>query len=167
MAPLYLSLSWVLTVSYQLFTETAVQSVVGWINLWQPTAASWLIANMGTLVFVYAFTWVFVLSSVIPSLILGKERSILAQYIVVLTLSLIAFFMADFLRFLGVIDINSIFAVAVFLKNPVVAVFYLSLPYLVMIALDVRSRRKNKKLAKTAIHLSEASIINETSPVNQ
>jgi hypothetical protein len=40
MAPLYLSLSWVLTVTYQLFTDTAVKAIATFINLFWPAAGA-------------------------------------------------------------------------------------------------------------------------------
>jgi hypothetical protein len=142
LAPTYLAVSWVLTVSYQLFTDTAVKSIATNINLVLPAVGSWLNSNIQTIVFVYAFTWIFVLSSVIPSVILGKQRGTLVQYAVVLTLTLIAFFMGDILQTIAGIRIEQIFEAVAFLKNPIVAGFYLSAPFLFMIVLDIRSRRK-------------------------
>jgi len=40
LAPLYLSFSWVLTVSYQLFTDTAVKAIATYINLFSPAAGA-------------------------------------------------------------------------------------------------------------------------------
>jgi hypothetical protein len=96
------------------------------------------------LVFIYAFTWIFVLSSVIPSVILGKQRSVLIQYGVVLALTLIAFFMADILQAIVGIQIDTIYSAAEWLSNPILAAVYLTIPYLFMIGLDLRSRRKLK-----------------------
>ena len=118
-APAYLSVSWVLTVSYQLFTDTAVKTLATYIGFWWPNAGVWINSNIETLVFIYAFTWIFVLSSVIPSVILGKERGVLKQYSLVLTLSMIAFFMPDILQTSGGIQINQIFGASAILQNPI------------------------------------------------
>ncbi len=142
LAPTYLAVSWVLTVSYQLFTDTAVKSVATNITFFWPTVSSWLNSNIQTVVFVYAFTWIFVLSSVIPSAILGKQRSTILQYAVVLTLTLIAFFMADILQAVAGIRIEQILGAATLLQNPLMAGFYLSVPFLLMIGLDIRSKKK-------------------------
>ncbi len=142
LAPTYLAVSWVLTVSYQLFTDTAVKSIATNITFFWPTVSSWLNSNIQTVVFVYAFTWIFVLSSVIPSAILGKQRSTILQYAVVLTLTLIAFFMADILQVVSGIRIEQILGAATLLQNPIMAGFYLSVPFLLMIGLDVRSKKK-------------------------
>jgi hypothetical protein len=142
---MYLSISWVLTVSYQLFTDTAVKSIAGFTNSSWSTVGIWLNSNVETIVFIYAFTWIFVLSSVIPSVILGKQRSVLIQYVVVLILTLIAFFMADILQAFVGIQINDIYKAADFLKNPLLAGLYLSIPYIVMIGIDIRSRKKSFK----------------------
>ena len=141
---MYLSFSWVLTVSYQLFTDTAVKAIATQVTLSWPTAGAWLNSNVGTIVFIYAFTWIFVLSSVIPSVILGKERSILIQYIVVLILTLVAFFMADILQAVAGIQVKQIFEASTFLKNPILAGVYLAIPYLFMIGLDIHSRKRRQ-----------------------
>ena len=138
---MYLSFSWVLTVSYQLFTDTAVKSLALYVNLWSPNVGAWLNANIQTVVFIYAFTWIFVLSSVIPSVLLGKERSVLIQYTVVLILTLLAFYMADILQIAAGIQIKDILNASTFLTNPITAAFYLAVPYLFMLGLDFRYRR--------------------------
>jgi hypothetical protein len=142
---MYLSISWVLTVSYQLFTDTAVKSIAAFTTLSWSAAGTWINSNVQTLVFIYAFTWIFVLSSVIPQVILGKQRSVLIQYVVVLILTLLAFFMADILQAVSGIRISQIFEAATFLKNPLLAGIYLSIPYLFMIGLDIRSRKRRSK----------------------
>jgi len=142
---MYLSFSWVLTVSYQLFTDAAVKSIASYIGVFWSGAGTWLNSNIETIVFIYAFTWIVVLSSVIPSVILGKERSILIQYAVVLALTLIAFFMADILQAVAGIQVKQIFEAATFLQNPIIAGVYLSIPYLFMIGLDIRSRKRARK----------------------
>ena len=152
---MYLSFSWVLTVSYQLFTDTAVKSIATYVNLSWPAAGVWLNSNVETIVFIYAFTWIFVLSSVIPSIILGKERGILIQYTVVLTLTLIAFFMADILQAVAGIQVKQIFEAATFLQNPILAGVYLAIPYLFMIGLDSRSRKRRTRKAKMAVEASQ------------
>jgi hypothetical protein len=144
LTPMYLSFSWVLTVSYQLFTDTAVKSIATFIDLSWPAAGAWLNSNVETIIFIYAFTWIFVLSSVIPSVILGKERSILIQYAVVLALTLIAFFMADILQVVAGIQVTQIFEAANLFKNPIIAGAYLAVPYLFMIGFDIRSRKAQK-----------------------
>jgi hypothetical protein len=142
LAPVYLSFSWILTVSYQLFTDTAVRSLATYVNVLIPNAGGWLNSNIQTVVFIYAFTWIFVLSSVIPSVILGKERSVLIQYTVVLILTLLAFYMADILRITAGIQISNLLNAAIFFTNPILAIIYLVAPYIFMIGLDIRFRRK-------------------------
>jgi hypothetical protein len=149
-APLYLSFSWVLTVSYQIFTNTAVNSVAFYINQWSPNAGFWLTANIDTVVFIYAFTWIFVLSSVVPSLILGKERSVILQYTVVLILTLLSVYIGNILGSFG-LDIQGVLNAAAFLQNPLLAIFYLAVPYLFMVGLDIRLRSKRNKVDRLAL----------------
>ncbi len=127
-----------------MFTNTAVKSIAAYTNLWIPSAGTWINSNVETIVFIYAFTWIFVLSSVIPSAILGKERSVLTQYVVVLILTLLAFYMVDILQIAGGIQVNDLLNAATFLTNPILAVVYLVVPYIFMIGLDIRSRRAAK-----------------------
>lgn len=155
LTPLYLSISWVLTVSYQLFTDTAVRTLALNINLLSPTAATWLTSNIDMIVFIYAFTWIFVLSSVIPSLLLGKERSVLAQYFVCLILAFLAFTIQNILVTYGGGQVQQLFSVSTFLNNPVLATFYLSIPYVVMLGLDIRSRKLRKKAIQSQYILKE------------
>ena len=101
-------------------------------------------------VFVYAFAWVFVLSSVIPSLLLGKERGVLAQFVVCLTLTFLAFALLDVLQNYAGTSLAQLLSFSFLFMNPVLAGFYLALPYIVMIGLDVHSRRKKAKKASEA-----------------
>jgi len=146
--PLYLSGSWILTISYQLLTHTAVTTIASNIAFLWPSASIWLYANIETIAFVYAFTWIFVLSSVIPSAIIGKERSFVAQYVVVLVLSLLAFFMPDILSTTAGIDINQALTSVALFQNIAIAIVYLSAPYLFMIGIDWRAKRMAKKIKK-------------------
>jgi hypothetical protein len=111
--------------------------------LW-PAAALWLNSNINTVVFVYAFTWIFFLTSVIPSILLGKERSILLQYFICLILAFLALSAQDLLLAYGGIQIEQVFNIATFLENPILAGLYLMIPYIVMLAIDIRSRRKRR-----------------------
>lgn len=160
-APLYLSVSWVLTVSYQLLTNTAVESVGAQIGLVWPSAALWIYSNLETITFIYAFTWIFVLSSVIPSMIVGKERGVIAQYIVVLALSLLAFFMPDILFASFGIQVEDLVSSAAILQNIFVAILYLSAPYLFMLGLDLHGRTTSKRKEQTDLAIKNNSLNND------
>ncbi|MCW4054487.1 MAG: hypothetical protein NWE84_06165 [Candidatus Bathyarchaeota archaeon] len=142
--PLYLSVAWALMISYQLFTETAVTTLVTQIDTFLPSIGFWLASRVDMVVFVYAFAWTFVLSSVIPSLLLGKERGVLIQFFVCLTLTFLAFILLDVMEIYAGTSLAQLLSFAFVFSNPILAVLYLSLPYVVMIGLDVRSRRRNK-----------------------
>ncbi|MBN1358444.1 hypothetical protein JW988_06710 [Candidatus Bathyarchaeota archaeon] len=142
--PLYLSVAWTLMISYQLFTETAVTTLVTQIDTFIPSIGFWLAARVDMVVFVYAFAWTFVLSSVIPSLLLGKERSVLIQFFVCLTLTFLAFIVLDLMELYAGTSLAQLLSFAFLFTNPILATLYLALPYIVMIVLDIRSRRKKK-----------------------
>lgn len=147
-APLYISVAWTLMVSYQFFTETAVKTVTANINTFWPLGSLWLTSRIDMIVFIYAFAWVFVLSSVIPSVILGKERSVLIQFILCLTITFASFIVQDILIAFGGRSIDRLFNLANLFHNPFLAVGYLLVPYLLMLALDIRSRKRQKKMER-------------------
>ena len=140
--PLYLSVAWTLMISYQLFTETAVTTLITQVNTFVPSLGFWLAGQVDTIVFVYAFAWTFVLSSVIPVLILGKERGVLVQFFVCLTLTFLAFILVDLMEIYAGTSLAQLLSFSLLFTNPILATFYLALPYIVMIGLDIRSRRK-------------------------
>ena len=148
-APLYICVAWTLIVSYQLFTQTAVNSVVISLNTFWPYVGSWLISRIDTVVFIHAFAWIFVLSSVIPSVILGKGRGVLVQFFLCLTIVFVAMLVEDALTvMIGRQPIYQLGNLLMWLQNPILAGAYLSVPYLFMLYLDVRSKKKSKdKLA--------------------
>ena len=133
-------------ISYQLFTQTAVTTVIGYANILGPSISLWLTSRIDMLIFVYAFAWVFVLSSVIPSVILGKERSVLIQFLVCLTLTFMSLLVQDAL--ISYLDrpIEELFNLAVLFRNPFLAAAYLLILYILMLTLDFRSRRRSKKM---------------------
>ena len=143
LTPLYLSCSWILTVSYQIFTDTAVKTISSVLNGFWPSAATWLSANIQTVSFVYAFSWIFLLSSVLPALILGKERSVLIQYLVCMVLTLLALTAENVLSIHD--RIQSILGASVLLDKPYLAIVYLLIPFVFMLSMDARSKWKRSK----------------------
>jgi hypothetical protein len=163
--PLYISVAWTLMVSYQLFTQIAVTTITTYIDLLLPSVGAWLVSRMDMLVFIHAFAWVFLLSSAIPSIILGKGRGVLIQFFVCLTLTFSAFVVQDILITYGGESIGQMFSLAALFNNPFLAIGYLSLPYLLMLGFDIHSRRKQKKKEKmekvTAAYLEDAAEADE------
>jgi hypothetical protein len=145
MTPLYVSVAWTMMVSYQIFTQTAVSTVLTSFKVLWSAAGEWLLLRMDMVIFVYAFAWIFVLSSVIPSLLLGKERSVLLQFFVCLMLAFVAFFVQDSLNIYMNSQSQVLLGIAFLLGNPLFAVGYLSMPYVAMLALDIRTRARRKK----------------------
>jgi len=143
--PAYISIAWTLMISYQLFTQTAVSAVTTYIGILSPAIGTWLITHIDTIVFVYAFAWVFVLSSVIPSILLGKGRSVLIQFLVCLALTLIALTLQDQLTSYANQPIAGLSSLTSLLQNPILAASYLLMPYIFMITIDIRARKKQQK----------------------
>lgn len=139
---LYISVAWTLLVTYQLFTQTAVFTTISYIKVFWPQVGEWLSYRMDVMVFVHAFAWIFLLSTVIPSILLGKHRSVLAQFAVCLTLTFLAFIIQDVLGFYKFEPLSQVLDLYVLFENPIFAVLYLSMPYVSMLILDLHLRRK-------------------------
>ena len=147
--PLYISVAWTLMTSYQLFTETTVESVTIYINMYLPTIGAWLASKLDMIVFIHSFAWIFLLSSVIPALLLGKERGVLAQFGLCLTLAFLAFVVQDAVTTgLGNGALDQILGIEPLFQNPLLAAAYLALPYLMMLGFDIRGKRKKEKWSK-------------------
>jgi hypothetical protein len=145
-APLYISVAWSLIVSYQLFTQTAVNSIVYALNNHWFSVGQLLTTRVDTIVFIHAFAWIFVLSSVIPSVILGRSRSVLLQFFLCLTLTFVATSVKDVLQFsVGANPALQLESFASLFQNPILAGLYLSVPYVFMLYLDIRTRRADRK----------------------
>jgi hypothetical protein len=149
LTPLYISVAWTLMTSYQLFTQTTVETVTTYIHMYLPTIGAWLAARIDMLVFIHSFAWIFLLSSFIPALLLGKERGVLIQFGVCLTLAFLAFVIQDAVATgLGNGALDQILGLEPLFRNPVLATAYLLLPYLLMMAFDIRGKRKKEKWFK-------------------
>jgi hypothetical protein len=144
LTPLYISVAWVFITTYQLFTQTTVTTVTAQIQTYLPTIGTYLATKLDVITFIHSFAWIFLLSSVIPSVLLGKERGVLAQFGVCLALSFLAFAIQDVLTgFNGTLD--QILGLAPLFQNPALAAAYLSVPYLLMVGFDIQSKRKRKE----------------------
>lgn len=152
-------------VSYQLFTQTAVTTFISYVDMLWPSVGAWLSFRIDIIIFVYAFAWVFVLSSALPSFILGKERSVLVQFFVCLTLTFVAFVVQDMITTYGGQLNSQILSLATLFNNPFLAVIYLLMPYLIMLALDIRLRRKQKK--KKELERVTEAYVEDTAVVEQ
>jgi len=167
MTPLYVSIAWTMMVTYQIFTQTAVLAVLNSFNRLWPVAGEWLLLRIDMIIFTHAFAWVFVLSSVIPSLLLGKKRSVLVQFFVCLTLALVAFVIQDSVSVYLSGQSQVLLDVAFLLGNPLLAVVYLSVPYLFMMTIDIRARRRAEKeedmVKITAMYLERSGVAEQES----
>jgi hypothetical protein len=142
---MYLSVAWTLMTSYQFFTATTVESVTAFVNVYLPTAGAWMAARLDMIVFIHSFAWIFLLSSVIPALLLGKERGVLVQFGVCLTLAFLTFIVKDAVTGLTSGALAQILGLAPLFQNPALAAAYLSLPYFLMVGFDIRSKRKKEE----------------------
>ncbi len=133
--------------SYQLFTQTAVVTVVESIYQFSPsTTSAWLVSRIEMTIFIHAFAWVFVLSSVIPSVLLEKKDSVLMQFLACLMLSLIPIWTKDNLHLYTDSQlVDQIFSLSGLLKDPLFAATFLLLPYILMLSLDIHSRVKEHR----------------------
>ncbi|MEM3403139.1 MAG: hypothetical protein QXJ17_01105 [Nitrososphaeria archaeon] len=149
--PLYLSGAWTLMITYQVFTQTALSTVLNEINYYWPSIGALLISRIDTIVFIYAFTWVFVISSAMPSVVLGRQKSVILQFFVVMSLTILTLSAPEIVKIYFDFDVKNLFNFTTFLQNPYFAILYLSAPYLILFEIDIlgtgeeKSKAKNKK----------------------
>ena len=151
--PVYFSFAWALMITYQLYTETAVKTVISELLVIWPQLGNSLSMRVDLMVFFVAFSWVYVLSSVIPSLLLGKNSGIMTQFLLVLALTSSTLFIKDLVVVYTGMDINRILSLSKFLTNPLDAVSYLVLPYIVMIFVDKLHPKNSESSKDSAVKL--------------
>jgi hypothetical protein len=149
LTPIYISIAWTLMTSYQLFAQTTIDTITIYIGTYLPTIGAWMASRIDIIVFIHSFAWIFLLSSFIPSVLLGKERGALVQFGVCLTLAFLAYVIQDAIKAgLGNGALYQILGLAPLFHNPLLAAAYLSLPYLLMLAFDIRGKRKKERWLK-------------------
>jgi hypothetical protein len=132
--------------SYQIFTQTALKTVAGSA----PFLSSALNSNVSVAAFVCSFAWMFVLSSVISGLIFGQQKRIFIQFLIGLILTVTASGIFEAIKIAGydLSNPNTLLAspYAKVFGNGYFSFFYLSLPFIFMIVVDLRAMtRKLKK----------------------
>ncbi len=145
--PLYISVAWTLMISYQLFTQTAVGTVITSIHrLWPSTTTAWLDSHLDMMIFIHAFAWVFVLSSLIPSILVKKKDSVLIQFVVCLMVSIAPIWVKDNLHlYTDSHVVEQIFSLAGLFSNFFFASSFLVAPYIFMLSVDIHSRLKERR----------------------
>jgi hypothetical protein len=145
---LYLALAWVLMVTYQIFTQTALATAAASLATAAPLVASWLSSSSDLASFICSFAWMFVLSAVFSTLMFGKERRLSIQFLVSLGLTLVGSTLLGALSNVGV-DLSNTNILsgpaAVFVGNAAFSWFYLALPFIVMLVIDLRSIIKKNR----------------------
>lgn len=139
-APLYVSTSWVLIMTHQVFTETAILTVMEKLQTPLSNYATFPWPSVDILVFIYSFAWVFILSSVIPSIILGKKRGVFIQFLLVLTITFVSSYIPTVIANLNIIQVNKIFEFSKIFQDHIFAAIYLLFPFMLMILIDLRGR---------------------------
>ena len=145
---IFLGAAWLLMLTYQIFTKTALTTVASSLRS-VPSLASLLNSNIGVGIFVCAFAWMFVLSSTISNMMFGKQKRIFIQFLVGIVLTLTASGILAALKAIG-LDLsnpNTVLAnsYAQIFSNSLFSLFYLSLPFICMIVIDLRAIQKTRK----------------------
>jgi hypothetical protein len=144
-----LSVAWLLMLTYQIFTNAAFASVAYSMKASVPLLASGLSSNINIAVFICGFAWMFVLSSVISRLMFGPQRRLSLQFLVSLFLALTIQGILGTLKGVG-LDLSNPRTIlsnsyARIFNNSLFSLFYLSLPFVVMVAMDLRAIGKAKR----------------------
>lgn len=137
---IYLILAWVLMVSYQVFTQTALTTLTFSLKDSIPTLASLINSKADMTIFICSFAWMFVLSSLISVLMFGRERRLTIQFSVSLALTLAGSALLGLLHLFGLNLSNPNILSQPFtllFSNVFFAFFYLALPFIFMVAVDL------------------------------
>ena len=137
---IYLILAWVLMVSYQVFTQTALTTLTFSLNDSIPTLATLINSKADMTIFICSFAWMFVLSSLISVLMFGRERRLTIQFLVSLALTLAGSALLGLLHLVGLNLSNPNVLSQPFtllFSNVFFAFFYLALPFIFMVAVDL------------------------------
>lgn len=136
----YLVLAWVLMVSYQIFTQSALTTVTSSLGSSVPSLASLLSSKADLTIFICSFAWMFVLSALISIFMFGKERRLTIQFLVSLALTLTGSALLGLLNVAG-IELSNLSVLSqpftLLFGNVFFAFFYLSLPFVFMLAVDL------------------------------
>lgn len=142
-----LIVAWLLMLSYQIFTKTALTTVA--LSIGGYSSASALSSNINVAAFVCSFAWMFVLSSVISGLIFGQQKRIFIQFLIGLILTVTASAIFDGFKIMGfdLSNPNTLLSnpFAKVLGNGIFAFLFLSLPFIFMIVVDLRAMTKQRK----------------------
>jgi hypothetical protein len=155
--PLYVAVAWILLISYQSFTRVAVHSLALLLEDIMPQTTTHLILYLDQIVYIHTFAWIFLATSVIPSIILSRTKSTLLQFLLVLVLSFTGLYLVDSIAdILGRNVTQEILNWGNSLKNPALAAIYLLTPYISMLIIDLYTRRRShrKQESKTIASVS-------------
>ncbi len=137
---IYLVIAWVLIVSYQIFTQSALSTVTLSLGGSVPALASWINSEANVTVFICSFAWMFVLSALISIVMFGKERRLTIQFLVSLALTLTGSALLGLFHLVG-LDLSNPSVLSqpftILFGNVFFAFFYLALPFLFMVAVDL------------------------------
>ena len=137
---LYLVLAWVLMVSYQIFTQSALKTVAASLDGIILPLASLLNSNSATAVFICSFAWMFVLSALVSIIMFGRERRLTIQFMVSSGLTLTGSALLGVLNLAG-LDFSNPNTLSqpftLLFSNVFFAFFYLALPFIFMVLVDL------------------------------
>ena len=102
-----------------------------------------MLTRIDLIVFIHSFTWIFLLSSFIPGVLLGKKRGVLLQFSVCLTLAVLANVVQGAVADASGGTLDQILGLVPLFGNPILATVYMSLPYAMMAWFDIRGKRKS------------------------
>jgi hypothetical protein len=135
-------------VTYQIFTQTALATAAASLTTAAPLIASWLSSSSNLASFICSFAWMFVLSAIVSTLMFGRERRLSIQFLVSLGLTLVGSTLLGALSNVGV-DLSNTNILsgpaAIFFGNAAFTWFYLALPFIVMLVIDLRSIIKKNR----------------------
>lgn len=101
--------------------------------------------------FIHNFARIFVLSSLIPSLLLGRDRSVTVHFLFCLAFMLVSTWISNFVLGQRWDSSSPLLAVSLIFYNPLIAMFYLLAPYIIMLALEIHASRVKTRRSEEMI----------------
>jgi hypothetical protein len=128
--PIFVGVKASVLMVYRLFTEIAVTAVVQSINIINPPIGSYLLTRLDTVIYLITFAWLFLFIEWLKEAVFGKH-SITMKFIYTMAAFLLVVTAQEaIVTYLGMETYDKIFSLANIMKNPIIALGYLALPYL-------------------------------------
>jgi hypothetical protein len=133
--PIFVAIKASVLMVYKMFTETAVTAVVQSINMLNPPIGSYLLTRLDTVIYLVTFAWLFLFIEWLKVAVFGKHSLTMKFIYTMAALLLVVTAQEAIVTYLGMETYDKIFSLANYMKNPIIALGFLAIPYLFILFL--------------------------------